>query len=544
MSGITVQIGGRRIGAGSPCLVIAEAGSGHQGSLSKAFELIEAAARAGADCIKFQVIFADEIVHPNTGSIELPGGRTPIYERFRDLEREPSFYRRLKEQAEKRGLLFLCSAFGPRGARLLRELGVPAVKVASPELNHFPLLRELAGYGLPLILSTGVSTLSDIERALIAAAGCPTVLLHCITAYPAPEEQYNLRLIPNLEAVFGRPVGVSDHSRDPLLVPGLAAALGACVVEKHIALSAADGGLDDPIALEPEAFAAMVAGMRRIEAMGPDAARSWLEEQYGRSRVEQTLGDGIKRLAASERGCYLSTNRSLHALGEIRAGTPIRLEQVCIVRSESNLRPGLGPEYLELIEGRTAQRTIPAGEGITWEDILPPVREELLQLVDRRGRPTGTAPRRQCHGNPELIQAVVHLHLFDPAGRLFLQKRAASKDRFPGRWDTSVGGHMAPGESPEQAIRREALEELAIELDSGQAGPFERLKPYIYGDEIETEYVAAFRLVYSGSPRYNTGEVEEGAFFELEEIRRRLDEEPELFTPHFKAAFEHLVGGR
>jgi len=370
MTSPSIQIGSRRIGEGQPCLIVAEAGSAHQGQLSRAFELIDAAGQAGADCVKFQAIFADEIVHPMTGSIELPGGRTPIYRRFRELEQDSSFYAKLKEYTEKRGLLFLCSAFGIRSARLLRDLGVEAVKVASPELNHFPLLRELAGYDLPLIISTGVSTLSDIERALIAA-GPETVLLHCITSYPAPEEEYNLRVIPNLRGIFGRPVGVSDHSRDPLLVPGLAVTVGACVIEKHLALSKADGGLDDPIALEPDAFARMVEGIRHIEGIDPGQARSRLEGEYGRKRVEAVLGDGVKRLAPAESKYYLTTSRSLHAVDEIPVGQTIREANVCIVRTESNLRLGLGPEYLELIVGRTAQRTIPAGEGINWEDVLP-----------------------------------------------------------------------------------------------------------------------------------------------------------------------------
>jgi N-acetylneuraminate synthase len=372
MNGTSIRIGGRRIGRGNPCFIVAEAGSAHQGELSRAFQLIDAAAEAGADCVKFQVIFADEIVHPKTGTIDLPGGKTAIYGRFRELERDLPFFVRLKEYTEKRGLEFLCSAFGVRSARLLRELSVQAVKIASPELNHFPLLRELAGYSLPLIISTGVSTLADIERALIAA-GIQTVLLHCITAYPAPEEEYNLRVMPNLRAVFGRPVGVSDHSRDPLLVPGLAMIMDACIVEKHLALSSKDGGLDDPIALDPDAFARMVEGIRRIEKLGVEEARAWFEQEYGPERVESVLGDGIKRLAPSERKYYLTTNRSLHALTEIRAGQPIQTEQVGILRSESNLRPGLGPEYLELVVGRTAQKTIPEGEGITWEDLLPPV---------------------------------------------------------------------------------------------------------------------------------------------------------------------------
>jgi isopentenyldiphosphate isomerase len=172
--------------------------------------------------------------------------------------------------------------------------------------------------------------------------------------------------------------------------------------------------------------------------------------------------------------------------------------------------------------------------------------EELLQLVDREGNPVGSALRSECHGNPELIQAVVHLHLFDRSGRLYLQKRAADKDRYPGCWDTSVGGHVAAGESPNEAIRREAREELAIDLD----GPAEadglrrlkRLEPYIYRDEIETEYVVPYRLVYSGALRPNPEEVEEGAFFEVDEIRRRLGKQRDRFTPHFRLAFKRLLG--
>jgi isopentenyldiphosphate isomerase len=168
--------------------------------------------------------------------------------------------------------------------------------------------------------------------------------------------------------------------------------------------------------------------------------------------------------------------------------------------------------------------------------------DELIQLVDREGNPAGTAPRGVCHGNPASIQAVVHLHLFDPGGKIYLQKRAASKDRFPGRWDTGVGGHVAPGETPEQAIRREAREELGIQVNAGGgAERLRRLQPYLYSDETETEYVVPFRLAYSGSPQPNPAEVEEGAFLELEEIRRRLAERPEQFTPHFRVAFEHLM---
>ena len=363
-----MKLGGRELGPGAPCLVVAEAGSAHGGDLGRGLELVEAAVEAGAGAVKFQIIFADEIVHPRTGTIRLPGGEVPIYERFRELERDEEFFARLKQAAESRGALFLASVFGPRSLELLRRLGAVAVKVASPELNHLPLLDLVAESGLPAILSTGVSTLGDIERALSRCPG--SALLHCVTSYPAPESQYNLRLIPTLRAAFGVPVGVSDHSLDPLLVPACAAALGACLVEKHLTLKRSGGGLDDPIALEPEAFTAMARGLSELEKTGAEAGLRGLEERYGRERVAQVLGDGVKRLAPAEAGYYATTRRSLHAVGDIEAGARLRPEDICIVRSERNLRPGLEPEHFGQVAGCTARRRIPAGQGIRWEDLL------------------------------------------------------------------------------------------------------------------------------------------------------------------------------
>ena len=209
------SVGERHFGPGR-ALVIAEIGTGHAGDLAKARELVAAAADSGADCAKFQCVFADEIIHPNTGTVPLPGGDIALYDRFLEMEEGPDFYAALKECAEARGLLFLCTPFGLRSARLLRALGCPAMKVASPELNHFPLLAELASYGLPTILSGGVSTLADIDRALRhfvaagrrdgGASGGPSLaLLHCVTAYPAPAADYNLRLLGSLGAIFGVP---------------------------------------------------------------------------------------------------------------------------------------------------------------------------------------------------------------------------------------------------------------------------------------------------------------------------------------------------
>ncbi|MCX7029336.1 MAG: N-acetylneuraminate synthase family protein, partial [Spirochaetes bacterium] len=272
-----ITIGNRTLGPGRPCLVVAELGTGHLGSPKHARELVDAAAEAGADCAKFQLVYADEILHPLSGAVDLPTGRVELYQRFRELELPVSFFAELKRYVESKGLLFLCSPFGLRSARELRSLGVAALKIASPELNHLPLLEEAAGYGLPLLLSSGVSTLADIERALAVTGRERVVLLHCVTAYPAPEDEYNVSLLANLHAVFGVEVGLSDHSLDPVLVPALAVLHGARVVEKHFTLSRGGSGLDDPIALEPGPFARMVRGIRETEVAGPADALHRLE---------------------------------------------------------------------------------------------------------------------------------------------------------------------------------------------------------------------------------------------------------------------------
>lgn len=349
--------------ADGEAFIIAELGTGHGGDEGKARELASAAIEAGADCVKLQHVYADEIIHPETGLVPLPGGPTRLYDRFKAVETGPDFVGRVKDYVESLGAEFLCTPFGLRSARELRVLGVRAMKVASPELNHLQLLDELASYGLPTILSSGVSTLADIEFALGRFSGLPTALLHCVTAYPAPEADYNLRLAPAMSALFGLPVGVSDHSADPILIPAIAAALGAAIVEKHFCLSRDDDGLDDPIALPPADFAAMVSAIRARPSL------DGLRAEYGPARVEAALGDGVKRLAASERANYARTNRSIHAMGRIRAGDRLGDGNLAVLRTEKVLRPGLEPRFMALVTGRVAARDVPDGEGLEWADV-------------------------------------------------------------------------------------------------------------------------------------------------------------------------------
>ncbi len=360
-------IGSRTIANGGMPWIVAEAGSSHGGDPVKAEELIAAAAEAGADCAKFQCIIAEEIVHPMSGSIRLPGGSIPIYEKFRSLEQPPSFYRNLKEQCRKHGIDFLCSPFGPVSARLLLELGVDAVKIASPELNHIPLLR--ATRHLPQILSTGVSSLSDIEMAL-ELCGEESALLHCITSYPAPAEEYNISLIPLFQKLFGVPVGVSDHSTDPLLVPLLAAAHGAAIIEKHLTLDRKGNGLDDPIALDPNEFREMCQNTAEAASVSFDETVRNLSDRFGSTAVRKVIGDGKKRLSDSEKQFYATTNRSIIAVRDIEAGEKISEKNTALLRSETNMSPGLPGRFWDIVLGKSTVRPLSDGDGLGWDHII------------------------------------------------------------------------------------------------------------------------------------------------------------------------------
>ncbi|MDR2898068.1 MAG: N-acetylneuraminate synthase family protein [Spirochaetaceae bacterium] len=357
--------------------IIAEIGTSHGGSLDKARALIDAAAASGADCAKFQWVYADEILHPDTGFVTLPGGQISLYERFRELEMPPSFYAELKAYTESRGLIFLCSPFGIRSLAELAALAPKAIKIASPELNHFPLLEAAAavtgedGVPVPLILSSGVSLLEDIEKALALTADVPNrALLHCITSYPAPEEEYNLRLLTSLSSVFGIPLGISDHSLDPVLVPILSVACGGVVVEKHITLDNSGDGLDDPVALTPAEFGRMVQAVRTAENQTPQEIIEQASIEYGRTRVEAVLGSGKKRLAPSEAANYRRTNRSLHFMRDLPAGAVIKEADVAVLRTEKILTPGISPEFLGQVKGAVLAKKAVNGEGVNWEHLV------------------------------------------------------------------------------------------------------------------------------------------------------------------------------
>ncbi len=394
--------------------IIAEIGTAHSGSIEKAYKLIDAASDAGADCVKFQWVYADEILHPDTGFVKLPTGNIRLYDRFKELEVDSSFFAKCRDYAHEKGLLFACSPFGLHSLKELVEIKPDAIKIASPEVNHYPLLEETARYygKIPIILSSGVSKLGDLEKAIeileskntadldpnANLAGCklpPLTVLHCITFYPAPENEYNVLCVDTLRRVFGIPSGISDHSLDEVLVPVLSTAVGGTMIEKHITLSRKTDGLDDPVALEGSQFAHMVHCVHQTQALvshckkdlvasdAQDTLRykeiqhpaleqtiAQLSEQYDRQKITEVLGNGIKRLAKSEIANYGRTNRSLHYMHDMKKGEIIKDSDISVLRTEKILTPGITPDFMETVIGSRLQKDISKGAGVDLKDFI------------------------------------------------------------------------------------------------------------------------------------------------------------------------------
>jgi len=343
-----VTIDGRPIGPGHPPYVIAEMSGNHKGDLGRALALIDAAHAAGADAVKLQTYTADIITidHDGPGFLLQGGlwkGRT-LHDLYREAHTPWDWHPALFERARSLGITIFSSPFDDTAVDLLEGLGAPAYKIASFELNDLPLIRRAARTGKPLVLSTGLATLGEIADAVEAAGGVPLVLLHCVSGYPTPAEDCNLRTIAHLAEAFGVPAGLSDHSHG-IAVPVAAAALGACVIEKHVTLARADGGVDADFSLEPHEFKAMV-----------DAVRTgW-----------QALGRVNYALEPSEAGGR-DYRRSLYIVADVAAGEPLTPVSV------RSIRPGFGlaPKHLPAVLGRRAARALKRGEPLAWGMLTP-----------------------------------------------------------------------------------------------------------------------------------------------------------------------------
>ena len=265
-------IGERQIGAGQPVYVVAELSANHNQDIEQALRLIQACKESGADAVKVQTYTPDTItIRSDREDFKIRGGtlwdgRT-LYELYREAYTPWDWQPKLKQVADDLGLGFFSSAFDPTAVDFLESLGVPAYKVASCELVDLPLLERISRTGKPLLLSTGMATIEEIEEAVETArqAGARQMaLLRCTSAYPASPSEMNLRTIPELARRFAVPVGLSDHTMD-IAVPVVAVALGACMIEKHFILSQSLKGPDSAFSLEPVEFKAMVEAVRVAE---------------------------------------------------------------------------------------------------------------------------------------------------------------------------------------------------------------------------------------------------------------------------------------
>jgi N,N'-diacetyllegionaminate synthase len=344
-----MRIGPRSIGSGAPCFVIAEAGVNHDGDVTRAHQLIDAAAAAGADAVKFQTFVAGRLATayaPTALYQQAAGERHSQREMLQRLELPRDAYDGLLAHATRAGLVWLSTPFDEECADFLDTLGMVAFKTPSGELTNHRFLAHLARKDKPMLVSTGMSTLDEVTGAMtaIAAAGTRDVaLLHCVSSYPADVRDTNLRAMTTLATTFSVPVGYSDH------VPGpeaslAAVALGASVIEKHLTLDRSAAGPDHAASTEPADFRQLVAGIRTVEA---------------------ALGSGEKRPAEAELDTARVARKSLAAARPLTPGMTVEPEMLVA------MRPGTGipPSAIDRVIGRPVRAAVAAGALIAWEDL-------------------------------------------------------------------------------------------------------------------------------------------------------------------------------
>ncbi len=344
-----IAIAGRRIGPGHPPYLVAELSANHGSKLERALSLMEAAKIAGADAVKLQTYTADTITIDHDGpdfliSGGLWNGRR-LYELYQEAHTPWDWHEALFAKGRELGIVVFSTPFDHTAVDLLESLQAPAYKVASFELIDLPLIHHIAATGKPTIISTGMATSEEIGEAVEtfwAAGGRELVLLHCVSGYPTPTEQSNLRAIPRLAAEFSCPVGLSDHTLG-VEVAIASVALGACLIEKHFTLSRADGGPDSAFSLEPEELKALVRGAGTAFA---------------------ALGTGTDARADVERD-NMKFRRSLYVVADIAAGQTLTATNI------RSIRPGFGlpPKHLSDVIGKRARRPLARGTALSWDAI-------------------------------------------------------------------------------------------------------------------------------------------------------------------------------
>jgi len=344
----TIEISGRAVGYSRPCFIIAEAGVNHNGSVETARRLVDVAVKAGVDAVKFQTFKAERLATRDAPKAGYQMQATDInesqFEMLRRLELSRETHLELFNYCRRIGVLFLSTPFDEESADLLEEIGVPAFKIPSGELTNLPFLIHVARKGKPMIVSTGMSSLDEVEAAVQAveqAGNTNVVLLHCISAYPADPADVNLRAMHTMASAFNVPVGYSDHTLG-IEVALAAVALGACVIEKHFTLDRSLPGPDHRASLEPHELSALVRGIRI---------------------VEKALGHARKEPSASEANTAAVARKSLVAKRDIRTGSTLTEAMITLKRPGT----GLPAAMRSKVVGRKAKQDIPAGTFLTLE---------------------------------------------------------------------------------------------------------------------------------------------------------------------------------
>jgi N-acetylneuraminate synthase len=345
-----IHLNQKGLGPNYPCFIIAEAGVNHNGDVSLAKRLIDAASDAGADAVKFQTFKTENLVTVDAQKADYQkqsGSQSATqYEMLKKLELTTTEFRKLSEYSKKKGVVFLSTGFDEGSIETLARLNVPAFKIPSGEITNFPLLKKITLYKKPVILSTGMATIDEIRDAVLFLKKneCEEiVLLHCTSSYPAPLESVNLRVLNTLRNEFCLPVGYSDHT-EGIVIPIAAVALGACIVEKHLTLDRSLPGPDHKASIEPNEFKRMVTAIRNVET---------------------ALGDGQKKVQLCEQDNRRIVRKSIIASKNITNGS-ILTEKMLTLK-----RPGTGIEskYLTNLIGKMAKCDIKKDTVITWDMI-------------------------------------------------------------------------------------------------------------------------------------------------------------------------------
>lgn len=345
-----ITIDGRKIGFGYPPYVIAELSGNHNGELDRALRLMDAAHAAGADAVKLQTYTADTLTIDHDGpdfriQSGLWSGRT-LHELYQEAHTPWDWHARLFERGRELGITVFSSPFDETAVDFLENLGAPAFKIASFELIDLGLIERAARAGRPLIMSTGMANLPEINEAVATATGAGAkeiLLLHCVSGYPAPIDESNLMTVRDLAARFEIPIGLSDHTLG-ISVPIAAVALGAVAIEKHVTLDRSEGGVDSDFSLEPDELAAMVTGVREAwQALGVAG--------YARQESEK---DNLK------------FRRSIYVVRDIPEGEVFTTENLRVIR------PGYGmtPRHLPNVLGRKAARALSRGDALAPDAIV------------------------------------------------------------------------------------------------------------------------------------------------------------------------------